>query len=287
MNTLKSRILNPALTSHYSVIINPPLTNSNETGESTLPAYLSSEFGINYDSQLLELTCMEANLPGSSLATIETLDYMGVTERHAYRRLYDDTIDFTFLVTQDSNYQQIRFFDTWIKYIVREDNERLNLKTFYARARYPEEYKGTIQVVKFEKNLGSAFANGSTPLLEYKFVDAFPKSINSIPISYDSSDLLKVTVSFTYSRYFVSKNTGTQANTQQPAPNAPGVSELSSSNRPNILGNTPAELDRIRGAAAAASLAGSPLGQRILDGTARSLDANRIGGESLNRIAGQ
>jgi len=45
---------------------------------------------------------MEANLPGSSLATIETLDYMGVTERHAYRRLYDDTIDFTFLVTQDS-----------------------------------------------------------------------------------------------------------------------------------------------------------------------------------------
>jgi len=235
MNTLKSRILNPALTSHYSVMINPPQVNAD--GEPTLANYVKSEFGIIYDKQLMELTCTEANLPGSSLATIETLDYMGVTEKHAYRRLYDDAIDFTFLVTQDSNYHQIRFFDAWIRYIVREDSSRLNQNTFYARARYPSEYKGTLQVVKFEKNLGSGFG-GSVPILVYNFVDAFPKSINSIPVSYDASDLLKVTVSFTYSRYYVDKNivtidtTNTQRNNNSPGnADVPAFPNLSDINR--------------------------------------------------------
>jgi hypothetical protein len=230
MNTLKSRILNPALTSHYSVMIYPPQGSSqgNNDGEPTLANYIRSEFGIIYDLALMELTCTEANLPGSSLATIETLDYMGVTEKHAYRRLYDDTIDFTFLVTQDSNYQQIRFFDAWLRYIVREDSSRLNQSTFYARARYPSEYKGTLQVVKFEKNLGSRFSVGGVPLLIYNFVDAYPKSINSIPVSYDASDLLKVTVSFTYSRYYVDRQlTATSAN-QERNQNSPGNPEVPS-----------------------------------------------------------
>ena len=218
MNTLKSRILNPALTSHYSVIVNVPTSSSD-----TLKNYVNSEFGMILDVPLIELTCMEANLPGSSLATIDTIDYMGVTEKHAYRRLYDDTIDFTFLVTQDSNYMQIRYFDAWMRYIVREESSReLETGVFYARARYPKDYQGSLQVVKFEKNHGSDFAQGLSPLLSYKFVGAFPKAINSVPVSYDASDLLKVTVSFTYSRYYVEKLTSGTAAKQIPNQNSPG-----------------------------------------------------------------
>ena len=40
--------------------------------------------------------------------------------------------------------------------------------------------------------------------MEYRFINAFPISINSMPVSYDQSDLLKCTVSFTYSRYVIS-----------------------------------------------------------------------------------
>lgn len=247
MNTLKSRILNPALTSHYGVIVELPPGGGDEPNSPTLDKYLRSD-GIIYDKNLMELTCIEANLPGSSLATIETLDYMGVTEKHAYRRLYDDTIDFTFLVTQDGNYPQIRTFDTWIRYIVREDSSRVSSSTFYARARYPKQYKSKVTVTKFERNLGSSVpGSGYAPLLVYNFLDAYPKSINSIPVSYEASELLKVTVSFTYTRYYIDKissgssNPPSQRNTNTPAnPEVPNITQPSSvdtSRLPRVITN--------------------------------------------------
>ena len=47
-------------------------------------------------------------------------------------------------------------------------------------------------------------------LLEYHFVDAYPKQISSSPLSYEGSSLLKTTVSMTYTRYFVTENTSKQ-----------------------------------------------------------------------------
>jgi len=290
MNTLKSRILNPALTSIYSVIIEPPPVPDKGI---PLTKYFNDEFGLSYDKELMELTCLEASLPGSSLATIETMDYTGVTEKHAYRRLYDDTIDFTFLVTQNSNYHQIRFFDAWLRFITNEQKgKNINQPNFYSRVRYPKEYQTTMSVTKFEKNLGSGFT-GAVPLLIYNFAGAYPKAINSVPVSYDQSDLLKVTVSFTYTRYYIDTTilSGT-SNSSSRNPNAPAV-PLPTTTAPN-QSNTRAswrysqqELDRIRGAAAVASLARSPLGVRALEGTSRSSVANEIGRQSLERILGQ
>ena len=39
--------------------------------------------------------------------------------------------------------------------------------------------------------------------LTYKFVNAYPIAISSMPVSYDSSSVLKCTVSFTYIRYYI------------------------------------------------------------------------------------
>lgn len=198
MNKLKSRILNPALTSIYSVLIGRPAQQSNAP-KFNFPAF---------NQELLELTCVEASLPGSSLATIETnRDYQGIVERHAYSRLYDETIDFTFMVTLDSNYMQIRFFDYWMKYIVGEDvaENTLKKRTFNTRVKYPAYYQtDTLKIVKFEKDLGSGNARTGN-ILVYNFMQAFPKALNTINISYEGSQVLKSTVSFTYSRYFISE----------------------------------------------------------------------------------
>jgi len=220
MNKLKSRILNPSLTSVYSVIMPQP------------------SFGTSpkVDGELLELTCMEASLPGSSIATVETSrDYHGIIERHAYTRLYDDSIDLTFLVTLDSNYLQIRFFDYWMKYIVGESDytDRQLRNKIVQRARFPDDYKSTMKVVKFEKDLGSGndlFSN----VLEYEFVDVFPKSMNTIPVSYDTSQLLKVTVSMNYTRYFI---TQTKSQTDYNY----GLNFFSNSSTGSILDSIPQE----------------------------------------------
>ena len=39
--------------------------------------------------------------------------------------------------------------------------------------------------------------------MRYQFINAFPKSMSSVPVSYGPADILKVTVSFNYDRYIV------------------------------------------------------------------------------------
>jgi hypothetical protein len=84
---------------------------------------------------------------------------------------------------------------------------------YHYRVRYPDEpgsgYRSEMFVQKFERDF---FGN----YLEYVFVQAYPIAIASMPISYNASELLKCTVSFTYNRYYIR-------------------------NRPNIVGSEPSQ----------------------------------------------
>lgn len=194
VSDVKSRILQPSLTSHYLVHLNPPEAVGN---------FVSQRAKIDYIT--INLSCSEASLPGSSLATHEiNNDYTGVTERHAYRRLYDEKADFTFYV--DSDYTVIDFFEGWINYIVGEGdpkptNSYLESTQNY-RMKYPDggagygKYREDIYITKFERENKRPGRK-----LEYRFIKAYPTNITSMPVSYDASNLLKCTVSFTYLRY--------------------------------------------------------------------------------------
>ena len=197
-----SNLLHPSLTSHFDVLIGLP--------SSSLGTQLRSFLGPHQDK--LHLMCSEASLPGSQLATTElNNDFTGVTERHAYRRIYDETIDLGFYVDAD-NYWPIRFFEEWISSAVNEDQEEALAKDYFYRVKFPDEYIADqgMKVVKFEKDIqtsrriGNKFMPFPTPnaaSLEYKFVRSWPRSITSMPVSYDSSSLLKCNVQMTYTRY--------------------------------------------------------------------------------------
>jgi hypothetical protein len=219
---IKANLLHPALTSHFEVKI--PIPGG---GFGNFLKYN----GVNLDQERLNLMCSEATLPGSNLATFEINDnFHGVTERHAYRRIYDDRIDLTFYVDAD-NYLPIRYFETWMKYIVDESrgkqpdkNAGSEDRDYFYRVRYPEGTNGYtsdgLTVTKFERtgNKNNSSYQGST--LEYKFIRAFPISINSMPVSYDSSSLLKCTVSMSYIRYVLmqgSNKAELQSDTRFPA----------------------------------------------------------------------
>ena len=208
ITSLKSKLLRPSLTSHFEV--NIPV--------GALPESVGSIVGTENDV-ILNLSCSDASLPGSSLATFEIRnDYTGVTERLAHRRMYDDRIDFTFYV--DANkYLPIRFFEKWIRYISDEDNEAdperatagdLNTSSpnYHYRMRYPdgtEGYRCTgVTITKFERDFG-AYKTSNPSTLTYNFVKAYPIAINSMPVSYESSNLLKCTVSMSYLRYHITQ----------------------------------------------------------------------------------
>jgi hypothetical protein len=195
---IKANLLRPALTSHFEVQIAAPSNGK-------FAEFLKYN-GVNYKQEQLNLLCSEATLPGSRLATLEiNNDFTGVTERHAYRRVYDEGIDFTFYVDAE-NYLPIRFFETWIKFIVDESIGKQTDKNsgskdphYFYRARYVEEYVASgLKVIKFERDYA-----GQT--LEYEFIKSFPTAVTSIPVSYDASSLLKCTVTMTYIRYVLNQ----------------------------------------------------------------------------------
>jgi len=196
---LKSSILNTALTTHYECWFNPPSAigggidpispDSKEAIKGLIP---NSRSDLDYT-----LSCIEASLPGTSLATAElTNDHTGITERHAYRRQYDTTASFTFLV--DRNYKQIKFFETWIGYIVNEQNSS-NPNYFY-RVNFPKQYQTNIYINKFERDY-------KQPSLIYSFLNAYPISINAMPVTYEAAQTLKCTVNFNFSRYVTGATT--------------------------------------------------------------------------------
>ena len=204
-----SNLLQPSLTSHFDVLIGLP--------RSSLGTRLRSLLGPKQDK--LHLMCSDAVLPGSSLATTEmNNDFTGVTERHAYRRIYDETIDLSFYVDAE-NHLPIRFFEEWISGIVNEDQEEALAKNYFYRVKFPDDYIADqgLKVVKFEKDIETkrniaghsiSLPNKRAATLEYQFVRSFPRSITSMPVTYDASSLLKCSVQMTYTRYVVARSYG-------------------------------------------------------------------------------
>ncbi len=194
---IKNAILRPSLTSHYRVtVLGAPPPVMKLLGE---------------DQDQLSLLCSEAVLPGSNLATMQiNNNFTGVTERHAYRRVFDDRINLTFYVPSN-NYLPIRFFEKWQSYIMNEDNEKLLNNNYCYRSRYPESSTGNgnentgytsdqgLEITKFERDYNENY-------LTYHFVKSYPISVSSMPVSYDASNLLKCTVEMTYIRYWIDKS---------------------------------------------------------------------------------
>ena len=157
------------------------------TGISNVKDFLSRKAGI---------LCSDAVLPTTAYATAEVKDnFMGVPQQFAHTRIYTD-IDFSFYIDED--YTLLKIFEGWMEYISSGSDTQVNLnsRSYYRRMRYPDNYKcNTMFINKFEKNYKRS--------LRYQFVNAFPKSMGSVPVSYKSADLLKVTIAFNFDRYIV------------------------------------------------------------------------------------
>jgi hypothetical protein len=222
---IKARILQPSLTSHFECYFAPP--------PPPCAAFIKQGVPDVDVEGLLMLTCSEASLPGSSLTTHElNNDITGVTQRHAYRRLYDDRADFTFYV--NNSYTQIRYFESWIRFIAGEQVAKEVSSDLYRpyRVKYPQDYKTSVYITKFERDTQAIGAKNPQRIV-YTFHNAFPLQVQSMPVSYDSSQLLKCTVSFTYDRYTASNTSvsSTYTRTEEPTQStATGVPNLAVDN---------------------------------------------------------
>ena len=212
-----------------SDLVKPALSNQYQVYISGIPKKIldsmESRYGVKSDwiNRNIGLLCAEATLPTSSFATSEVKDnFQGINQQFAHTRLYIDS-DFTFYV--DYNYNMIKFFEGWMDYVSGNDQTNKD-RSYYRRFNYPlgnpqtdkpgesSGYKvNTLSITKFERDY-----KRSGEYLQYDFINAFPKGMTAIPVSYGAADLVKVTVTFAYDRYVIKPTT-------KPAGTAAGVTE--------------------------------------------------------------
>jgi len=185
ISQIKPLLTNLAQTSHYQV---------NFGGLSGgLRSYLFYR-GIDpiFIGESVGLLCSSASLPGSSFATTDIVgNFPGVTEKFAHTRAFTQ-IDLEFYV--DKDYRALKFLEHWMEYISGASTASPYNKGYFFRMQYPENYKtDQTKIVKFERDYNRT--------LEYTFYGLFPLALNSIVVTYNTSEILKTTVSFNYDRY--------------------------------------------------------------------------------------
>jgi len=201
----------------------------------------------NGQKEVYELLCNEAMLPGVSMAVVQEVgSRQGIRERFATQRQYTD-ISLTFFVSQD--YKTLKLFQEWFNFMnplyVTQEGIKHNQgypggypnndeRFAFHRCRYPHDYKRDISITKFERNLGAdGLSEEFKPdAISYNFINAFPISIQDIPLNYAGGNLLQVTVEFGYDRYYIVNNQGT------PAPAVPQKGLAQIVNAENVSENT-------------------------------------------------
>jgi len=168
-----------------------------------------SFYGLTWNTTLqekLSFACSNVNLPSSTYATGEVKDnYVGVGQEFAHTRVNTD-IDFSFYLDRD--YEILTFFEAWIDYISGASNTPNSEDVgYYRRFAYPKYYKsfGGFFITKFEKNWHTPGAKNMT----YQLINAFPKSLSSIPLQYGDAEVIRVSVTINYDRYRIFRNTST------------------------------------------------------------------------------
>lgn len=215
ISAFKNTLTNLAQTSHYQVTFGG--------FSSPLRQYLLQR-GIDsfFLGETVGLLCSSASLPGSSFSTSDiTGNFTGVVERMAHTRQFTQ-IDLEFYV--DNDYRVIKFLEHWMEFISSASNVPQNDAGYFFRMQYPNDYKiSQTQIVKFERDYNIFYE------LPYTFFNMYPYSMNSMPVSYAGSEILKVNASFYYDRYVCGKVTsasiarGNSNNQTRNTPTAPVV----------------------------------------------------------------
>jgi hypothetical protein len=195
ISDIKPLFTNLAQTSHYQVIFGGL--------PSELKTYLRSR-GVTsrFIAEDAGLLCFNAILPTTQLATADIRgNYTGITETFAHTRQYPD-ISLEFYV--DNNYKALKFLEHWMEFIASGSHNPIdgfndpinqNVDTgYFIRMQYPENYKSNkTRIIKFDRDYNAE--------IEYTFIGLYPYNIASIPVSYTSSELLKVQATFKIDRY--------------------------------------------------------------------------------------
>ena len=184
----------PSVDTQYQAIFS--FGNYQNWLESTNPIGRSRTNGLDFREKM-SIMCTEAELPGTSFETnLAVGHHQGIQEEFPSLRNFPP-LNLTFYV--DADHVILEVLETWMTFINPiEVGMKRNFNAF-GRFNYPEDYKEIMHITKFERD---AFQESRSKLSSYEFVNVFPKNMTSMRVAYGDTNVLRLSVTFVYDRFF-------------------------------------------------------------------------------------
>ena len=161
--------------------------------------------GLDFTKKM-SLLCTQAEIPGTKFSETTTIGHhQGIQESFPNLRNFPP-LNLTFYC--DADHVILEVLESWMTYI-NPVFTGLRNSNAYTRFNYPETYKETIHISKFERDTFTSRAVNRTyrsNITSYEFVNAWPADLTSMRVAYGDSNVLRCSVQFAYDRFFTSFN---------------------------------------------------------------------------------
>ena len=190
--------------------------------------------GTNFKRKM-SLLCTQAEIPGTSfIETTATGHYQGIQESFPNLRNFAP-LNLVFYV--DADHVVLEVLERWMTYInpIPEQFVGSRDSAAFTRFNYPDDYKETIHITKFEKDTfiprsrgrgdsgtdasgldfddPNAFRQGlvreisyQSNMSSYEFINVWPSNLTSMRVAYGDSNVLRCTIQFAYDRFITKFN---------------------------------------------------------------------------------
>ena len=164
------------------------------------------------DKDIITMLCDEAQLPNVQSATGQISGrYLGEqTVQYPHSRMFTD-VGLGFLC--DGDMLPLKFLHEWYNFIYSEGSPLISMDDYEStkavnirdrsrvnRLAYPDHCTCSVYIMKTEPDANAA--NGRIPTT-FVLENAYPYSVDAVPLSYGTSQITRVNVSFYYSRHSV------------------------------------------------------------------------------------
>ena len=203
IDKIRETVASPSLDTYYQVIFSfggEWLSTLSSLGQGSTRTQ-----GKGFQEKM-SLLCTQAEIPGTSYVPSSAIGHrQGIQEEFPNLRNFPP-LNLSFYC--DADHVILEVLETWMTYInpIQTGSRQANA---YSRFNYPEEYKETIHITKFERDTfirESRNSSYQSDITMYEFVNAWPSDLTSMRVAYGDSNVLKCTIQFAYDRFFTTFN---------------------------------------------------------------------------------
>ena len=155
----------------------------------------------------MSLLCTQAELPGTSFVESTAIGHrQGIQESFPNLRNFPP-LNLVFYV--DADHVILEVLESWMSYINPIFDPDGRIDNNFTRFNYPDDYKETIRVTKFERDSfieDSRNATYKSELTGYEFKNIWPRNMTSMRVAYGDSNVLRCNLELAYDRFITSFN---------------------------------------------------------------------------------